>query len=389
MYSCPELANEVRETLNGTSCVGSNGQVNCNTAACTAACGNSGCDGSTGRNICCNDASSTYNAELRALDPPDLITEGSFNCFDGDPNNPVTDSTGTTIVGGGDAYYGNETTVQGYNYMCIKDFDSTTPSWTNPEDSTYGAAGGAPLCPSARRLMKLRMEELFSSYEKHNSKVQLIQPPSYKSSETKTSTEEVDKPKDDDIPSCRMGVPVADVRRLLSADQCNPSATPEKLPLDIISRSGKTVTFTLSQVWKQCSGGGSIANNMDWIAADFVVPENGELECFKTSRPDCGIVNAFTAKCTEGLALIDIYAVDETATGVFYQTDGSALTIPDACAAGGKKGDTTKACKFRYVLNCMDCENDKETSSWWTSDSLWRKLTDAFRRGWSRLSEAV
>ena len=207
------------------------------------------------------------------------------------------------------------------------------------------------------------MEELFSSYEKHNSKVQLIQPPSYKSPETKTATEEVNPAKDDDIPSCRMGIPIADVRRF-EADQCNPSATPNQLPLEIISRDGKTVTFTLSQVWKPCSDGGSSANNnMDWIAADFVVPGR-ELECFKTFKPKCGIVNAFTAKCTEGLALIDIYALDETATGNFYQTDGSALTIPDACAAGDKKGDPTKACKFRYALSCMEmCEIEEET--WW------------------------
>ena len=291
---------------------------------------------------------------------------GLFNCFDGDPN-------ATT------SYYGNGTTVVGRDYVCIRDVLSVSNNWRDPTE--FGADGGAPICPNTRRLMELRMEELFSSYKKHNSKVQLTQSQSYKSSETKAATEEVDAPKDDDIPSCRMGVPIADVRRL-SADQCNPSATPEKLPLDIISRSGKTVTFTLSQVWKECNYGSSTNNKMDWIAADFVVPENGELECFKTSRPDCGIVNAFTAKCTEGLALIDIYAVDETATGIFYQTDGSSLTIPDACAAGGNKGDTTKACKFRYVLNCMEaCEDDKETSSWWTTDSLWRKLTDAFRRG--------
>lgn len=350
LYDCPGLANDLRQ--NG--CIDGN-QVNCN-GVCKNICGSAGCSGSGTQDICCAD----------------------FNCLDGDPFYPVSD--GGNIVGNGTVYYGNGTSVADQDYMCIRDQDSVSNNWDDP--NVFGAGGGAPICPSARRLMELRMEELFSSYKKHNSKVQLTQPQSYESSET-TTTKEVDMPKDDDIPSCRMGVPIADIRRL-SADQCNPSATPSKLPLDIISRSGKTVTFTLSQVWKECNYGSSRSTNnkMDWIAADFVVPENGELECFKSSRPDCGIVNAFTAKCTEGLALIDIYAVDETATGIFYQTDGSALTIPDACADGGKKGDTTKACKFRYVLNCMEaCEDDKETSSWWTTDSLWRKLTDAFRRG--------
>ena len=118
---------------------------------------------------------------------------------------------------------------------------------------------------------------------------------------------------------------------------------------------------------------------MNWIALDFVVPENGELECFRTSKPDCGIVNAFTAKCTEGLALIDIYGVDDTETSIFYQTDESALTIPDACADAEEKGDTKKACKFRYVLNCLEnCEDKKDSSSWWPSD-LWTRMTEAFR----------
>ena len=322
--------------------------------------------------ICC-----TNYKENKDGDPPSS-NDGDFNCFDGDPTN--TDDPATYELE--NQYFGYGTTVAGRDYMCIRDGNSTTSNWNDPNST--GAGGGAPLCPSSRRLMERRMEELFSSYRKHNSKVQLTQPQSYKSPEKKTTktTKEVDASKHDeiDIPSCRMGVPIADVRRL-SADQCNPSATPEKFPLEIISRSGKTVTFTLSQVWKECNYGSS-TNKMDWIAADFVVPENGELECFKTSRPDCGIVNAFTAKCTEGLALIDIYAVDETATGIFYQTDGSALTIPDACASGGRKGDATKACKFRYVLNCMEaCEDDKETLSWWTTESMWKRLTDAFRRG--------
>ena len=378
LYDCPGLANNLRTN----DCIETNGQVNCGASiACGDLCGSAGCGGVGTKNAAGDIGATPENICCDADSSPNKVSDGgTFNCFDGDPDSPVLNNQ-EQIVGGGDAYFGDGTTVADRDYMCIRDVDSTTNSWINPNTTGVGANGGAPICPNTRRLMELRMEELFSSYKKHNSKVQLTQPQSYKSSETKAATEEVDAPKDDDIPSCRMGVPIADVRRL-SADQCNPLATPEKLPLDIISRSGKTVTFTLSQVWKECNYGSSTNNKMDWIAADFVVPENGELECFKTSRPDCGIVNAFTAKCTEGLALIDIYAVDETATGIFYQTDGSSLTIPDACAAGGNKGDTTKACKFRYVLNCMEaCEDDKETSGWWTTDSLWRKLTDAFRRG--------
>jgi hypothetical protein len=364
MYRCIDLATQLK--LNG--CIKSQGQVDC-TGTCRAVCGLAGCSGSGGQNICCDDASSPYNAEACTSQDSGCTVGGtfggSFNCFDGDPQSSVT-------TGGSNGYYGNGTTIPGKDYMCILNQNSTTPIWVDPTSGsvTEGGDGGAPICPSTRRLFEQRMEEMFSSYKQHNSKVQLIRPQP-NDSET-MATKAVDMPAGDEPPPCRMGVPIADVRKL-SADQCNPSATPEKLPLEIISRSGKTVTFLLSQVWKEGDYASS-ANKMDWIAADFVVPENGQLECFKTSKPAYGIVNAFTAKCTEGRALIDIYAVDQTSTGVFYQTDGSSLTIPDACAAGDEKGDATMACKFRYVLNCLEaCKDDKGSSTWWS------KITDAFR----------
>ena len=288
--------------------------------------------------------------------------KGPFNCYDGDPQ-----STETTTLGNSSQYYGYGTTVPGYNFMCIEDGSQVT-NYINPNTVTVGGDAMAPLCfqggTTSRRMTEKIMEQMYSAYVSSQQTGTAME--SQLESEVEAKTKEIDSSneRDEPVPPCRMGIPIADVRRF-DADQCNPLATPDQLPLEIISRDAKTVTFTLSQVWKQCSDGRSNANNMDWIAADFVVPENGKLECFKTSRPKCGIVNAFTAKCTEGLALIDIYALDETVTGTFHQTDGSALTIPDACAAGDEKGDPTKACKFRYVLSCMEmCEIEEET--WWS-----------------------
>lgn len=307
----------------------------------------------TSYDVCCT---------ISAFTSDGVSGNGTFNCFDGDPQGSSTENT---ALGDGSKYYGHGTTVSGYNFMCIED-GSQVSNWINPNTTTVGGDAMAPLCSqggiTSRRLTEKIMEQMYSAYVSSQQKVTAME--SQLESEGEARKAEIDPPKDDEpVPPCRMGIPVADVRRF-NAGQCNPMATPDQLPLEIISRDGRTVTFTLSQVWKQCSNGGSATNNMDWIAADFVVPENGELECFKSSKPNCGIVNAFTAKCTEGLALIDIYALDETATGKFYQTDGSALTIPDACA-GDKKGDHTKACKFRYVLSCMEmCEIEEKT--WWT-----------------------
>jgi len=332
-----------------------------------------GSDGSGDNSICCIDNTTKASSLETSID-------GVWDCGEGTAGDPLYYGQGWTGGCNPDAF------------MCIRDEDSLSNQWVNgtsalicPESLTCQPSQSPSSAPSAaapaRRLqtnLNHRMEELFSSYQKHNSTVSLIQP---QPEESDTKTKEVGGATDDEeqVPLCRLGVPIADVRRF-DADRCNPLATPEQVPLEILSRSGRTVTFTLSQVWKQCDDGSS-ANKMDWIAVDFVVPESGTLECFKTSKPDCGNVNAFTAKCTEGRALIDIYALDETATGVFYQTDGSALTIPDACAAGDKKGDATKACKFRYILNCMEaCEDDLERYSWWPIAYI-RKLMGALRLG--------
>lgn len=158
---------------------------------------------------------------------------------------------------------------------------------------------------------------------------------------------------------CRMGNPIADVRQL-DADMCG-ADNPDTLPIDILSRDGASVTFALSQVWKECDGTTSDTPDIGWIAADYVVP-TGSLECFKHKHAGCGVIATHTAKCTEGLALVELYLLNDSDAGLFSQKDGSALQIPDACAA---PGDKKKACKFRYILTCMEpCE---KSSSWWPS----------------------
>ena len=315
------------------------------------------------QNICCSHQDDQDGAPSNST---------GFNCYDGDP---TSDESDAESEGGVSKYYGYQRdgkAVSGFPYMCIEDNlgeSSTTSNWLDPtsriDGVIVGATGGAPLCPSTvRKRMEKMMEERY------------VYPLETSASDLEAAPEESAVAEDAETPSCRIDAR-EDIREL-SADKCNPLASAKGSPFQIISRDGKTVTFAFSQVWKQCDGGKS-SNRMNWIALDFVVPENGELECFRTSKPDCGIVNAFTAKCTEGLALIDIYGVDDTETSIFYQTDESALTIPDACAAGEKKGDTKKACKFRYVLNCLEnCEHKKDSSSWWPSD-LWTRMTKAFR----------
>jgi len=242
----------------------------------------------------------------------------------------------------------------------------------NGTQVVFQANSSAPSGGGVTRFMEemhLKSEQRIDTEQESVPKEEMPLPQEAVVEKTSNMYEEEDRP----IP-CRMGTPIPDVRQI-EADKCDSSASPERFPLDILSRDAETVTFTLSQVWKQCNADG--ISNIDWLAADYVVP-GGKLECFTTTNPGCGVMHTYTAKCTEGLALIDIYALDQSASGVFRQVDGSALQIPDACAVSDSSEDYRQACKFRYILSCMDNCERKEDSLW--AQGL-KKMTSLFRSG--------
>ena len=78
------------------------------------------------------------------------------------------------------------------------------------------------------------------------------------------------------------------------------------------------------------------------------------LHCDRQSDLSCGFTQEYTASCTGGKAVVDLYAYDEE-RGIFGQADGSTLVVPTACDSGGD--DSTKMCHFRFVLEC-------ESSPW-------------------------
>ena len=133
-------------------------------------------------------------------------------------------------------------------------------------------------------------------------------------------------------------------------DQC--SAEASRSPVSVFSKDGNTVTFTLSQVWKECNAADRYA--VDWIAADYVTT-SGNLECHRMDSIGCGDFSMLTAKCTDGVAVIDLYASDSSEDSPFRQTDGSSLIVPEACYPEGEGSD---ACHFRYVIDCAPrCED--------------------------------
>ena len=128
----------------------------------------------------------------------------------------------------------------------------------------------------------------------------------------------------------------------VSVDKC--ATTPAENLINIISQDGNSVTFTVSQSLTGCESG----EGLHWLATDFV-DHDDELVCFTETNVKCGHVNTYTAHCDDGMTVIDVFASDGTGD-LLRQTDGSSVFAPDACTA---RGDDTKTCHFRYLLQCV------------------------------------
>lgn len=105
----------------------------------------------------------------------------------------------------------------------------------------------------------------------------------------------------------------------IPVDNC--TATDYANPITILSRDEKTVTFSVSQVWKGCGTGESLGDRrLGWIATDYVSKDD-ELLCSKTDSLDCGFSTTYTAMCTDSDTVVDLYTYDEDPT-IFGQPDG-------------------------------------------------------------------
>jgi hypothetical protein len=142
-------------------------------------------------------------------------------------------------------------------------------------------------------------------------------------------------------------------------DKC--SVHIDRNPVSILSQNGDSVTFLVSQVWKDCEE----EKDSGWIATDFVA-EDGELTCAKTETLGCDSAPSYAAQCTDGASVVDIYVYDDSSD--FGQTDGSEVELPTACDTFS---DRSKMCHFRYVLSChaevTETKPERRLGQW----SLW------------------
>jgi hypothetical protein len=124
----------------------------------------------------------------------------------------------------------------------------------------------------------------------------------------------------------------------VSVDKCG--SKPDVNAVSIISQDGDSVTFSVSQSLTGC-------DELSWIATDFVNMDD-EIVCLKESNLKCGQVSTYTAQCEDGMAAIDLFAHDGNAN-VLRQTDGSVVSVPDACDVTDAAKNT---CHFRYLVQC-------------------------------------
>lgn len=154
----------------------------------------------------------------------------------------------------------------------------------------------------------------------------------------------------------------------IKVDEC--VAAPHEDPVKIISQDVDSVKFEVRQVWKGCEAGGTLS----WVATDYI-NEDGDLTCVKESNMECGEKTVYTAHCTEGVAVVDLYTFDEE-RGVFGQADGSQMVTPLVCDA---HGDPAKTCHFRYALQCAPaaCDDGDDNASN-VDESITSKLMGVF-----------
>mmetsp|Transcript_7810 Transcript_7810/g.16289 ORF Transcript_7810/g.16289 Transcript_7810/m.16289 type:complete len:1072 (+) Transcript_7810:106-3321(+) len=174
---------------------------------------------------------------------------------------------------------------------------------------------------------------------------------------------------------CKHDLQEDDVRPMV-VDKCSAEASGGS-PVTVFSKDGHTVTFTLSQVWKDCDS--SARHAVDWIAADYV-STSGNLECHRMDDVGCGDFSMRTAQCSDGVAVIDLYVSDSSDENPFRQADGSSLIVPEACYPDG---DGRDACHFRYMIDCAPrCEDVEMPLKAAAARKTWSaSVRDAFSSG--------
>jgi hypothetical protein len=127
---------------------------------------------------------------------------------------------------------------------------------------------------------------------------------------------------------------------------------PETNPIKIISQDQDFVTFSVSQVWKGC-GNSDSGDTLDWLATDFD-NDQGKLTCEGENDVPCGSLKTFKSECTDGVAVIDLFASGADA----IKRPGTAI-VPPACSAPLEGLNT---CPYRYLVQCKPSRCNENAS---------------------------
>lgn len=143
--------------------------------------------------------------------------------------------------------------------------------------------------------------------------------------------------KSKELSSCEENSKVTDLTDVQLNESC---PTPVESPIKIVSQDDDLVTFTVSQVWKGC---GTTGGTLEWLATDFD-KDDGKLTCVGQNTVPCGLSSTFTSECTDGIAVIDVFASD---MDVFKEP--ATIAVPPACGSPSGEHNT---CHYRYLVKC-------------------------------------
>jgi hypothetical protein len=137
-----------------------------------------------------------------------------------------------------------------------------------------------------------------------------------------------------------------DVSILEASSHCPASMA---LPLQIEHQTGHHISFKVSQLWKGCDEGEE-KSALNWLAVDFD-DKNGGLTCARESSLFCNQSIRFESVCSNGIAIVDIFVIDEN-----LLAGNETVLVPAACGAPKYARNT---CHYRYLLQCRSSSHQR------------------------------
>jgi len=113
----------------------------------------------------------------------------------------------------------------------------------------------------------------------------------------------------------------------------------DQLPIEITSKNGDTVEYTVHQTWK------SHPDSISWLATEYRDAADGQYKCSKEEEVSYGPAISLTSICVDGFATVNLYVHD----GSFKEQPN--IVTPGYCSPSQDDG---KKVAFFFKVPCSD-----------------------------------